>query len=122
MVSKSEIMAHLAINGKINPPRPATVETISVSATQWGNEKDMLLEKIKRLETEKSLMNKLLEQAHENTKIHQLMTEQLISARELAESELQRQIKAMAVVEDNNMRLSRRIEDLMVYSSPQKKG
>ena len=115
LVSRSEIMAHLAMNGKINPPRPKQVEKISVSATQWRNEKDVLLEKINRLENEKILMNQLLGQAQENAKIHQMMAAQLISARELAESELQRQIKAMSVVEENNIRLSRRIEDLMVY-------
>lgn len=117
LVSKSEIMAHLAVNGKVNPPRPKSTEEITVSAQQWINEKEILISKIEGLESERKLMNQLLDQAQENTKMLQIMTEQLISARELAESELQRQIKATNVVENNNIRLSRRIEDLMVYLS-----
>ena len=117
MVSKSEVMAHLAVNGKINPPRPKAIEEITVSAQQWQVEKELLLAKISGLETEKKLMTRLLEQAQENADVQKEMAQQLISARQLAESELQRQIKATEILESNNIRLSRRIEDLMVYLS-----
>jgi len=117
LVSQAEIMAHLAVNGKINPPRPKSIDEISVSAEQWLTEKELLLEKISSLEREKELMNQLLIQAQENTKTHELMNRQLISARELAESELNRQIKAFELAEEKNMRLSKRMDELTVYMS-----
>ena len=117
LVSRAEILAHLAVNGKINPPRPKSPVQISVSAEQWISEKERLLTQIKSLEREKELMSQLLLQSQENTKTHEMMNRQLISARDLAESELQRQIRAVELSEEKNKMLSMKIEALTVYLS-----
>ena len=45
------------------------------------------------------------------------MAEEIIDAKKKVEAELQRQIKTTEMLELNNVRLSRRIEDLMSYLS-----
>lgn len=117
LVSKNEIMAHLAVNGKINPPRPKPIDEITVSAQQWQVEKSKLINQIKGLERERELMAQLLEQSQENINIQKRMAEEIIDAKKKVEAELQRQIKTTEMLELNNVRLSRRIEDLMSYLS-----